>query len=108
MTTSLTEERPEEASRILSVWRHGNVPSTELLLALATLLYLRWADFQEAEREAVDAFEGVEHPLLLPGSLHWRAWHDMSRAELVLFLKSQLAPALGQLGNHRHDALATN
>src|SRR5690348_8919925 len=108
MTTSLSEERPEEASRILSAWRHGNAPSIELPPALATLIYLRWADFQEAEREAVDAFEGVEHAPLLPGSLHWRAWQDLPRAELVRFFKNQLAPQLHQLGNHRQDALATN
>jgi type I restriction enzyme M protein len=108
MTVMAVDEPPDDSEWLLRVWRKSGVSLAELPLALATLIYLRWADFQEAEREAVNAFEGVEHASLLPGLLHWRAWHDLPRAELVRLLKIQLAPALGRLGNHRQDALATN
>lgn len=74
---------------------------------LAALFYLRWADFQEAEREAIAAFDGTKYGYALPPSLHWRTWHAYKPEELADTLCRRLPQALSELGNARHNSLAT-
>ena len=40
----------------------------------AAFLLLRWADLQDAEQEAMAAFEDRTYQPLLPESLQWRHW----------------------------------
>jgi len=79
-----------------------------MVMALAALLYLRWADFQEAEQEAIAAFDGTEYDPALPASLHWRLWHLFPPFDLKPLLAERLPDALERLNNDRHNALATH
>ncbi|ABW67067.1 N-6 DNA methylase [Desulfosudis oleivorans] len=88
--------------------RLKNFLKADMKLAIATLLYLRWADFQEAELEAMAAFEGTEYEPVLPASLHWRTWHQLSPEDLSNVLTRQLPVALDQLKNFRHNPMATH
>lgn len=75
---------------------------------LAVLIFLRWADFQEAEQEAIAAFDDTAYEPVLPASLHWRTWHQYSGDELAVFLHQKLSIALANLNNLRHSSLATH
>lgn len=77
------------------------------VVPLATMIYLRWADFQEAEAEAMAAFDETEHTPLLPASLHWRCWHDLSTAELAGLFSEKLPAAIRRLEGS-HDPLAAS
>jgi type I restriction enzyme M protein len=71
------------------------------VVPLATMIYLRWADFQEAEAEAMAAFDEIDHTPLLPASLHWRCWHDLLTTELPEFFSKKLPSAIQRLeGSH--------
>lgn len=74
---------------------------------LAAMLFLRWADFREAEAEAMAAFEDQEYAPLLPGSLHWRTWHNLPPAELPELFSKKLPDAIERLEN-AHDFLAAS
>ncbi|MEW6663773.1 MAG: N-6 DNA methylase [Thermodesulfobacteriota bacterium] len=77
-------------------------------MVLAALIYLRWADFQEAEQEAIAAFDEVDYSPVLPASLHFRSWHDSSPDELVRLFSDRLPQALEGLNNSRGNPLATS
>ena len=85
----------------------SELPTHEMGVALAALLYLRWADFQEAELEAIAAFDDTAYEPVLPPSLHWRTWHHLPPQEISLVLAERLPAALDQLSNCRHNPLAT-
>ncbi|MBT7442785.1 MAG: SAM-dependent DNA methyltransferase, partial [Methylococcales bacterium] len=67
----------------------GNFRTTEYPLILGGLIYLRWAETQD-ENPGNDS----HYKPILPASLHWSSWHKMPSAELAIFLRSQLLPAL--------------
>ena len=79
----------------------------EFAVALAALIYLRWADFQEAEQEAVAAFDDAPYEPVLPGRFHWRSYHDRDPQELQQLFASELPRALEGFGNARHSPIAT-
>jgi type I restriction enzyme M protein len=65
-----------------------------LLAPLAALLVLRWADLQEADQEAIAAFDGTPFaPSLAPGS-RWRDFSDLRDAPLAQALTTRVLPAL--------------
>jgi len=104
-----------EISTSIPAWKfldqlRSNSPLTshEFTQALAALIFLRWADFQEAELEAIAAFDDTDYEPSLPVSLHWRTWHQLAPEDLLAFLAEQLPEALNQLNNYRHNPLATN
>src|SRR5262245_31027236 len=73
--------------------RLGVTPSQavhELSIALAALIYLRWVDFREAEREAVAAFEESDFEAAAPSGALWRSWHTFPAAGLVRRLDQYL------------------
>ena len=82
--------------------------ATDFPAALASLIYLRWADFIEAEQEAAAAFEGVDFSPVLPRELHWRCWHQLPDDDLHAFLTQRLAPALDELGTCQREPLAVH
>lgn len=86
----------------------SELPIHEMGVALAALLYLRWADFQEAELEAIAAFDDISYEPVLPPSLHWRTWHQLPPEDLSLVMAERLPAALHQLSNSRHNPLATH
>jgi len=90
-----------------TLWNEGLEPRI-LPVTLAALIYLRWADFQEAEQEAIAAFDDTEYRPVLPSSLHWRSWHLLPPDDLKTFFSDRLPHALDQLKNSRHISLATH
>lgn len=102
----------EETSQS-SLWQifdqmRSMLPVHEMGVALASLLFLRWADFQEAELEAIAAFDDTAYEPVLPPSLHWRTWHQLPPQDISLILTGRLPAALHQLSNCRHNPLATH
>ena len=57
-----------------------------IAVAMAALIYLRWADFQEAEQEAIAAFDDTDYQPVLPNSMRWRSWHILHPQELQCLL----------------------
>jgi type I restriction enzyme M protein len=82
-------------------------PLSAHVVPLAVMIYLRWADFQEAEAEAMAAFDDSDYTPLLPASLHWRCWHELVVSELPGFFSQRLASELAKLGGS-HDPLAAS
>jgi len=69
---------------------------TPLFAPLAALIVLRWADQQEADQEAIAAFNGTSFsPALLPGS-RWRDFCDLRGSALASAFADQIAPALAR------------
>jgi len=83
-------------------------PNQDLAVSMAALIYLRWADFQEAEQEAMAAFDETEYRAVLHSSLHWRTWQSFPADELRRILSERLAHNLEGLNNSRHSPLATH
>jgi len=44
-----------------TAWDESDLLRHDLPIALATLVYLRWADFQEAELEAIADFDDTDY-----------------------------------------------
>lgn len=86
---------------------HG-IDAHRLPVQLAVLIYLRWVDFQEAERETIAAFEDRPYDLLLPESMCWRNWYAAQGDELAETLSIRLPTELSRLQNVRHNRLATH
>ena len=80
----------------------------QMSVSLAVLIYLRWADFQEAEQEAIAAFDDTDYQPVLPTSMHWRSWHILHAQELQGLFVDRLPQALERLNNSRHNTLATH
>ncbi len=73
----------------------------------STFLLLRWADHQEAEQEAMAAFEERGFRPVLPARLHWRHWHDLHPPEMGRLLAHELCPCLDHLRDSRDNPLST-
>jgi type I restriction enzyme M protein len=83
------------------------MPAHEIGVALAALIFLRWADFEEAEREAIAAFDDVNYEPVLPAKFHWRSWCNIHDPRDLERLFRELPSALDRFSNSRHDAMAT-
>jgi type I restriction enzyme M protein len=101
-----------EISSQRSIWqvldhlRGTNLRNVDVGVALAALMYLRWADFEDAEREAIAAFEDTHYEPVLASRYLWRTWCNNTPQQLEE-LFGELPFILGQLGNRRQDAFAT-
>lgn len=83
------------------------VPNSDVGVALAALIFLRWADFEEAEREAIAAFDDVDYEPVLPAKFHWRSWCNIDDPRELERVFQELPSALHSFANSRHDAMAT-
>ncbi|MBI5847194.1 MAG: N-6 DNA methylase [Nitrospirae bacterium] len=95
-------------SQLIFRIREDKIPAHEMGVALAALIYLRWADFQESEQEAIAAFDDVEYEPVLPVLLHWRTWHMFSPKEVHELFRGRLPQMLEGLNNSRYNHLATH
>ncbi len=101
-----------EISSQRSIWqvldhlRGTNLRNVDVGVALAALMYLRWADFEDAEREAIAAFEDTHYEPVLASRYLWRTWCNNTPQQLEE-LFGELPFILGQLGNRRQEAFAT-
>ncbi|MCD0458674.1 N-6 DNA methylase [Roseiconus lacunae] len=75
-------------------------------VAFAALIFLRWADFEEAEREAIAAFDDAEYEPVLPTRYHWRSWCN-AYPNVLKDTVGELPTVLGNLLNRRDNAFAT-
>ncbi len=94
--------------QMLDLFRTEGLRGQDVALALASLIYLRWADFQEAELEAMAQFDETDYESVFPANMHWRYWHQLPPTELTRFFSDRLHPALERNGNSRHNPLATH
>ncbi|REJ90690.1 MAG: hypothetical protein DWQ35_15940 [Planctomycetota bacterium] len=83
------------------------ISGSEFGVALAALIFLRWADFEEAEREAIAAFDDVDYEPVLPAKFHWRSWCNIHDPRELEYPFRELPSALDRFSNSRHDAMAT-
>lgn len=96
------------ASQIDRIRSDSPLTGGEFAVPLCALIYLRWADFQEAEQEAIAAFEDTNYSPVLPSQFHWRSYHDAAPERLQTLFGQELPSALERLGNERHNLLATH
>ena len=95
----------------VAIWQafdrvRGKVSASEFGQGLAALVFLRWVDFQDAEQEAIAAFDDADYRPVLPRRLHWRNWHNAyQNVKKEVF--TELPDRLGSLANSRSDNLAT-
>jgi|TARA_R110000868_G_scaffold409926_4_gene696576 type I restriction enzyme M protein len=83
------------------------ISNSEFGVALAALIFLRWADFEEAEREAIAAFDDVDYEPVLSTKFHWRSWCNVQNPGELEHIFRELPSALDRFANSRHDAMAT-
>ena len=69
-------------------------PVESLIAPLATILLLRWAEYVDAEQEAVAAFDGNVYRPAVPRRYHWSSWRELRGEALGDFLQHDLVPAL--------------
>jgi type I restriction enzyme M protein len=74
---------------------------SDYAVPLAAMIYLRWVDFQEAEAEAMAAFDGSQYIALLPASLHWRRWCELPPPELLSLFTDSLPKGIERIGKSR-------
>ena len=102
----LSSESPQH-----EVWQaldrvRGKFSTNEFGQGLAALVFLRWVDFQDAEQEAIAAFDDAEYRPVLPHKYHWRNWHNAYQNVKKEVFK-ELPGFLTTLSNSRNDNLAT-
>lgn len=83
------------------------LPGSLIREIFASFLLLRWADYQEAEQEAMAAFEERAFQPVLPARLHWRNWHDLNPPEMGCLVAQELCPYLVNLRDSHEDSLST-
>ncbi len=79
--------------------------SREFGQGFAALLFLRWADFQDAEQEAVAAFEDEVYQPVLSNKFHWRHWHQLSDVDLIRVVR-ELPNVVREASSWREGTLA--
>ena len=85
-----------------------DMSSPEMVVALAAMIFLRWADFQDAEQEAIAAFEGEPYEPVLPPQYHWRFWHQRNVSELEDFFARDLIAEIARSCVGRSDSLSSH
>ncbi|MBX3368594.1 MAG: N-6 DNA methylase [Phycisphaeraceae bacterium] len=68
-------------------WIKGIEFSPEEVGLLALLLYLRWLDHDEAEREAIASFDDAPFERRMPRFLRWEAWRHFRGEKLWEFVQ---------------------
>src|ERR1700736_5226104 len=71
---------------------------------IAALLFLRWLDQQEAEREAIASFDEGNYEPTLPDRLRWSIWSRLRGSELQRFLTDELPLRLIAVNGKPHRA----
>jgi type I restriction enzyme M protein len=69
---------------------------------IAALLFLRWLDLEESEREAVSAFDESNYEPILPSRLRWSKWTRLRGPDLHRFVTSELPHGLRAIDGSLH------
>jgi type I restriction enzyme M protein len=82
--------------------RRSPIPTSDhtLAVSLAAMIILRWVDFQDAEGEAMAAFDGSDYRAVLPASLHWRSWCDHFGTDTPRGLFESEIPSIVRQASH--------
>ena len=85
-----------ESYRLVEALRQRHMTGRDIAVGLATLIYLRWLDFQDAEQAAIAAFEGRDPSPLLAERARWRNWTEPRGDDTAgRFFLAELRDALG-------------
>lgn len=82
--------------------RAEGLPGIRLVEWLSALILLRWADFVDAEAEAVAAFEDEDYTPIIPNAYHWRKWQVLPSFKLQRFLQHELPRAVTLIRDRHH------
>ncbi|MBD2094261.1 N-6 DNA methylase [Trichocoleus sp. FACHB-591] len=74
--------------------RNGRMLDRDVVVHAAALLFLRWADFHEAEQRAIAEFDRSHYPSALPDHLRWSALRQRDFHDLMRFFQRELVPSL--------------
>lgn len=76
--------------------RIGIAPAADrdAVVHAAALLFLRWADFYEAEQKAIAEFECLHYTSALRDDLRWSTLRQQSYQELMRIFRYELVPSL--------------
>jgi type I restriction enzyme M protein len=69
---------------------------------IAALLFFRWLDHEETEREAVAAFDDTTYEPTIPDTLRWSRWSKLRGPERQLFLVEELPQRLRAIDGSPH------
>jgi type I restriction enzyme M protein len=69
---------------------------------IAALLFLRWLDLEESEREAVSAFDESNFEPTLPSRLRWTKWTRLRGPDLHRFVTDELPHGLRSIDGSPH------
>lgn len=69
---------------------------------IAALLFLRWLDLEESEREAVSAFDESNYEPTLPSRLRWSEWTQFRGSDLHRFVTGELPHGLRSIEASPH------
>lgn len=87
----------QDVNPLMDDFEDRSAASSARVVPLATLIHLRWIDYQDAEAEAVAAFEESPYTPLLPAKLHWRRWCDLPEHQRTTLFKYELLPSISNL-----------
>lgn len=74
----------------------------QLAGVIAALLFLRWLDLEESEREAVSAFDESNYEPTLPSRLRWSTWTRLRGPDLHHFVTGELPHGLRTIDGSPH------
>jgi type I restriction enzyme M protein len=105
---SVIERNPfrEETRRLVDRLRSMGLSGSHLRDLFTVAVLLRWADYQEAEEEAMAEFEDRQWHSVLPPRLRWRIWFRLPAPELGRILFDELPAYLTGLRSRSETALA--
>ena len=85
--------------------RNARATFRDLVIPAAILLYLRWLEHYEAEKEAAAVFDGQDYVSSLPEELRWKSLKDLRGGNLTHQINEILLPnALGVLDGEDRDS----
>ena len=98
-------EMSERARHWVRRLRSTVLSGSQAIELVAVVVLLRWADYQEAEEEAMAEFEERPWQPILPPRLSWRAWFGLPASELGRVIFHELPDYVVGLRSRSESAL---
>jgi type I restriction enzyme M protein len=96
----------EQAKHLVDRLRSSGLSSRYLRDVFTVAVLLRWADYQEAEEEAMAEFEDRQWRSVLPPRLRWGVWFRLPPSEVGRILFHELPAYLAGVRSRSDAALA--
>lgn len=85
----------KELWRVLDTYRRsGRMLARDVVIHTAALLFLRWADFYEAEQAAIAEFELSHYSSTLRENICWSTLRQLDPRDLMRIFQRELVPSL--------------